>query len=255
MNSIFSLILTKLQTKLAIDVPEIRYINMDLGQLDFYDQRPPVSFPALLADFETPYIPRQQQRQWGTITMKLRLAFAPYSSTDNLVPDAVKTKGLTYFEIENNLYRSIQDWNADGLLNVQAFERSSAVSEKRPDPFRVRQVNFIGQYEDNGELIPGDESGGSITSPRKELFDWWQTVPGQNYLAVGSVASQEKGYTLTADDDVVLITREGKVYDIVTTDPVDRQARFNTDLLRIEFDPTLPFNANETIFLQFKRIV
>jgi hypothetical protein len=86
-----------------------------------------------------------------------------------------------------------------------------------------------------------------------ELTDWWTTVEGQSFVDVGAVTSSEHGYLLTADDEVKIIGRDGKVYDIVTLTPVDRQARFVTSTLHIEFDPDLIFNAGETVMVVFKR--
>jgi hypothetical protein len=152
MDAVFANIFLRLQEEVAVDVPEIFHVNLDLGQLEFYpeDGRPPVQMPCLLVDFETPFIPRQKGAQWGDITMKLRLAFDPLSDTSNLAPDEVKVQGLQYFEIENKLYTKLQFWDAGGLVTIKPFERTFAVTEKRPDPFRVRAINFNGQYEDLG---------------------------------------------------------------------------------------------------------
>lgn len=89
------------------------------------------------------------------------------------------------------------------------------------------------------------------------LSDWWETVPGNDFVDVDGVASIVHGYTLTADDIVLEIDREGTEYNIVTGTPANRQARFNTSNLRVEFipNPALPFVSGETIFVLFKRPV
>jgi hypothetical protein len=256
MESIFALIFHKLKTKLATDVPEINHINLDIGQIDFYQQRPPVSFPSLLVDFSSRYLPRQINEQWNDITMILRLSFDTYSDTSNLAPDEIETQGLAYLEIEHKLYQSLQFWNANGLVKVKPFERVTANAEKRPDPFRTRQLSFNGQYEEGATLIEDDSDDTSnTTTTTTELTDWWATVEGESFVDVGAVTSSQNGYLLTADDDVKIIGRDGKVYDIVTLSPVGRQARFNHSSLHIEFDPDLIFNAGETVMLVFVRTV
>jgi hypothetical protein len=256
MESIFALVFNRLKTKLATDVPEINHINLDIGQIDFYRERPPVSFPCLLVDFSSRYLPRQINEQWNDITMILRLCFDPYSDTSNLAPTETETQGLAYFEIEHKIYQSLQFWNVNGLVKVKPFERVTANAEKRPDPFRTRQMTFNGQYEEGATLIEDDSDDTSNeTTTITELTDWWTTVEGQSFVDVGTVTSSEHGYLLTADDEVKIIGRDGKVYDIVTLTPVDRQARFVTSTLHIEFDPDLVFNAGETVMLVFVRTV
>lgn len=95
------------------------------------------------------------------------------------------------------------------------------------------------------------------TSPQEyeELSDWWDTVPGQAYVQVSSVASGEHGYTLTDDDVILEIDRSGTQHDEVTGTPGNRQAKYNPTTNRIEVDPSNPFNADETIFVLFKRPV
>jgi len=83
--------------------------------------------------------------------------------------------------------------------------------------------------------------------------DWWTTTPSNTYVPVGSQTSAVYGFLLTAADDVIEIDREGGQVDEVLGTPVNRQATFNTSLLRVEVDPTNPFNTGDTIFILFKR--
>lgn len=84
------------------------------------------------------------------------------------------------------------------------------------------------------------------------LDDWWLSVDGLDYLDVAT-PSNEKGYTLTADDVILLVTRTGRQFDEVTGTPGNRQYKFNTGTLQIEFAPANPFNAGETVYVLFLR--
>jgi hypothetical protein len=149
MDSFFAQVLVKLQDRIKEFVPEIRYIDQDLGQLEWYQDRPAVSFPCVLIDFNnTTYDQMQLDQQWGNASFTLRLGFPQYSSSNNLVPDTVKEKALQYYEIENRLYKAVQGYDADGLM--QPCTRVNAASERREeDNFRVRVLTFTTTFQDD----------------------------------------------------------------------------------------------------------
>lgn len=142
LSSWFAQVLVKLQERIKLMVPEIRYTDQDLGQLEWYEIRPAVSFPCVLIDFNnTVYDQMQLDQQEGNASFTLRLAFPQYSSSNSLAPDDVKEKALKYYEIENRLYKAIQGYDADGLM--QPATRTNAASERREeDSFRVRVLTF-----------------------------------------------------------------------------------------------------------------
>lgn len=105
----------------------------------------------------------------------------------------------------------------------------------------------------SGAITPTVTFDPPVVPEFNELSDWWETVPGQNYVDVGTVPSGRYGYTLTEDDITLELDREGVQHDEVTGTPVNRQLRFNTTTVRVETDPANPFNAGETIFVLFKR--
>lgn len=154
MESVFNRLLIAIKNKIFTDLPDspeepgIRYINQDLGQLDFYVQRPPVSWPCVLIDFtDTTYEQKQFKAQWGQMNITLRMGFDQWSDSSNLAPQEVEEKALRYFELENKLYKALQDWDADGLLMVK-MRRIGALSEQREDKYRVRRLSFRAMYED-----------------------------------------------------------------------------------------------------------
>lgn len=149
LESWFSQVLVKLQERIKEKVPEIRYIDQDLGQLEWYEIRPAVSFPCVLIDFNnTAYDQMQLDQQQGNASFTLRLAFPQYSSSNSLTPDSVKEKALKYYEIENRLYKAIQGYDADGLM--QPCTRTNTASERREeDNFRVRVMTFTTIFFDD----------------------------------------------------------------------------------------------------------
>lgn len=156
MNSIFNRLLINMQTKLTTEVPDvpdgargIRYIDQDLGQLDFYETTPNVSFPCVLVDFGQTVYQERHGSQFAKMTITLRLGFNPYSNSSNLTPAEYREKALEYYEIEDKIFKSLQDWDGGSLLMLSMI-RKEAATEKRQDIMRVRTLTFEATYEDQG---------------------------------------------------------------------------------------------------------
>lgn len=147
--SLYAQLLLALYDRIAAEVPEIRYMDQDFGQLEILDElgRPPVSWPCLLFDFTgTNYDQLLQQVQTGNLQLQVRLGFAPYSASNSLAPTDVKKKALQYYELENKVYVALQGWDAGGLC--QPFTRTADGTERREDTYRVRVLTFSSQFED-----------------------------------------------------------------------------------------------------------
>lgn len=148
MESLYAQLYEALQEQIKSEVPEIRYIDVDLGQLDYYETRPGVSWPCVMIDFIMGQWSNESGGvQWGDFTVNIRLGFAPFSSANSLAPDVVQEKALQYFEVEWKLYKALQGFDADGL--IQPMTRVSDGTEKREDPFRVRNMAFATSAEDH----------------------------------------------------------------------------------------------------------
>ena len=150
MNSPFANLFLKIQEKIKAEVPEILWIDFDLGQLEAFDgQRPPVEWPCLLIDFPDTVFRQMQGYQDGDVNIVLRLAFDEYESTNAETPTLILQSALDYLEIEQKIYEALQAWDADGLLTNDMI-RQNAQSEKRNDDnFRVRRITFSATFSDN----------------------------------------------------------------------------------------------------------
>lgn len=150
MNSPFANIYLSLMARIKSQVPEIAWIDFDLGQLEAYDgDRPPVEWPCLLIDFASTEFAQMQGYQEGDTPITLRLAFDEYENTNGDTPVPVLEQAMTYLEIEHKIHQALQAWYADGLL-TDALIRLSAGSEKRNDDnLRVRRLVYRGAFSDN----------------------------------------------------------------------------------------------------------
>lgn len=148
----FNLLIERIQAK----VPEIRFIDFDMGQIDFYDyengERPPVSFPALLIDLDngkSDDVSDFEQEVEQDVT--LRLVVDSYTKSSNIVPLTHRAKALSYFDIELKLHKALHNWQPlyQGEPICQTMSRRSFVTERREDPLRVRRIVYTTGYNDN----------------------------------------------------------------------------------------------------------
>jgi hypothetical protein len=142
----FGQLYADLSDHIKAQVPEIRWIDQDLGQLETFEYRPEVSFPAVLIDFAaTSYSEISELAQIGDVTIVLRLAFAPFSQSHQAAPTAVRDKALAYYALEQKLYNAVQGWQTD---YSGPMIRNGADTERRDDTLRVRALTFTTSYED-----------------------------------------------------------------------------------------------------------
>jgi hypothetical protein len=143
---------SKIVLRLATQVPELRYVEQDLGQLDNYDIRPAVAWPCCLLDldefkyFET----ANDRRQFGDGFISLRIGLVRYSESNNLVADNVRMNALRFYKIENKINAALHGWQDDGFSRLL---RRFSGTEKRNDDIRVRVVKYAISYEDSNGLI------------------------------------------------------------------------------------------------------
>lgn len=145
----FSQILLDLYKRISTEVPEINYIDQDLGQLGQTDdnERPPISSPAVLIDFpNSDYSELASGAQLGAIPITFQLAFETFSQTWNKAPEDVIIKGLEYLRIEQKLHACLQKWHLDYF---SPLIRTNVKSQNNNDVgLRVRQLTYTTSYED-----------------------------------------------------------------------------------------------------------
>lgn len=156
----FAAIYDKVVTRFKNKLPEvIRYVEQDLGQLEFYDSRPPVAFPCVLVDFDnfrcTDMSGKSQMVEGDVI---FRLALDTWSSGSSLDSQDVRAYALKYFEIEHRIFQTFHGWAPNfedvrgngkrAQIKCGRLTRSSAATEKREDNIRVREIRFRIEFED-----------------------------------------------------------------------------------------------------------
>lgn len=141
--NLFKSILQRIKEK----VPQIRFIDHDLGQLENYEIRPAVAWPCCLIDIDqlgySDAANNLQQIAEGTVT--LRIGLVKYTDSNNLTPSNVFDNSLQYYEIEQKVFEALHGWAPTGFSKLL---RRVAMTEKRDDDIRVRIVTFAVSFID-----------------------------------------------------------------------------------------------------------
>lgn len=147
MESPFARLFLDLQEQIKTKVPEITYIEQDLGQLGSEDPRKMMSFPGVLIDFpDTGFSNLQGKNQLALPIVSIVLAMDTYSQTYHMAPIEVRELGLAYLELEQKLYMAIANWESD---YCELLNRTSAKGLNRNDVgLRVRELTFTTKFED-----------------------------------------------------------------------------------------------------------
>ena len=146
MNSPFANIFLAFRARIQSQVASITYIDQDLNQLK-PATRPPVSWPCALIDFEDFNFENMgANAQIANGTIVVRLGFAPYSNSSQVTPDPYIEQALGYYDIEWSLHLALQGWSPGS--DYGHLIRTSALTQKRPDSYRVRELRYSLTFED-----------------------------------------------------------------------------------------------------------
>lgn len=144
MKNIYNLLADRLQTK----VPELKWIDFDNGQLDFFEYRANVDFPAVLINLRYPVTNTigTDGVQECLVEVELRAVFNLYDETNIAAPLEVRERALAIYDTLDLIQQALQNWRNDGTCGV--FERKSLTPEKRNDGTKVFSIVYNTTYFD-----------------------------------------------------------------------------------------------------------
>jgi len=177
MDNFFGTLFLDLSTFLKAEVPELRWIDQDFGQLEVFEYRPDVAFPCVLIDFpQAQFSNLSELSQLGDILISVRLGFAPFAQSHHGAPLNVREKALEYYTLEQKVYEKVQGWHNDhcqplNRTNSQTEQRVSASGSQDASGLRVRVLLFTTSFEDHSAAMkytkapkPALEVDGEITT-------------------------------------------------------------------------------------------
>lgn len=140
-------VLQNIQTILG-NIPELKYIDEDWGQLDDYSPNPPTQFPLVLIDIgnlqysdisrDTKKIPINRQMATGTIV--LSIANLKLTNTSFNTPQSQKNAAWSIWDIIEDVHKSLHGISVGG--SAGAMIRTNMRKVKRDDGIQEYEVTY-----------------------------------------------------------------------------------------------------------------
>lgn len=148
MDSILANIFLAVQQRLNTQLTNLKWIDQDLGQLEFYTTRPAVDFPCALIDIDdSDYSNEGENSQIGEGILLVRLGLTAYTSANNLTPTIYKEKAINYYNLEHQVNKALHGWCDSRFFSP--LTRVKATKEKREDNLRVRVLRYTFAFRDS----------------------------------------------------------------------------------------------------------
>ncbi len=140
----------KTSKRLDEKVGDLKWIDLDSGQLDYREYRASIDFPATLIDIAYPSCDDMGHsgRQDCNVTVTIRLVSMVFDETNIAAPEDVREKGLGQFRLIDQIQKALQLWQPDDD-NMDVFRRRSITKEKREDGLTVHRIVYSTSYYDD----------------------------------------------------------------------------------------------------------
>lgn len=137
MKAIFLYIRELLKT-----VPSIAWIDLDKGQLNSYELRPSIDFPAVLLKIEYPSTSKLSgKQQQCNVILTANVVFDFMDDTSNITPDEILEQSLRVYDIADEVHKKLQ-----GAMDVTVIrtplDRASVRDPNRADKIKVLQYVY-----------------------------------------------------------------------------------------------------------------
>lgn len=143
-------ILKAVMDRIRQEIPALRWIDADEGQLDFVENRPPVAFPCCLVEFYYPdtenmagNIPIVQRVEAAIV---LKVAFNDCASFNVNKPIQVQNVAFARLDVLEDTHRALQGFRMENC--VKSFRRKSCRPQKRPDGLKVYEAMYTAEFID-----------------------------------------------------------------------------------------------------------
>lgn len=143
-------ILQNIQNQLS-GIEELKYIDEDWGQLDYYSPNMPVKWPCCLIDIQSgqftnvskDFNKAPKDRQNGSFAIKITLANLKLSHTSLRAPQEQKNKAWKIFELIEKIHQKLHGFSP--AENCSKMLRTSFSRVMRDDG--VQEYNIIYEFE------------------------------------------------------------------------------------------------------------
>jgi uncharacterized repeat protein (TIGR01451 family) len=143
-----------IRDKIKQDLPAVKWIDLDSGQLDNPEQSYPFPFPAIFIDF--PAIDWQdagERMQDGQVQVSFRIAFRIYDETHGSAPDDsydTFTKAMDALHLMTSIHAKLQGFSDGATFN--RLSRITTTTDRREDGLKVFNMVYACEARDKSAM-------------------------------------------------------------------------------------------------------
>lgn len=126
-------------------VQSLQFIDLDKGQLDYYETRPNIAYPAALIDFNVNQTTISENVQRVTGQLIIRAAFDYAGETAANAPDMIIEQALSVFDVIDEIKHALQNYSS---VEIELIEHTTNQRESRSDGLNVRRLGFEIVYDE-----------------------------------------------------------------------------------------------------------
>lgn len=143
-------IMKAVMDRIRQEVPALRWIDADEGQLDFSDSRPPVAFPCCLVELAYPDTDNMAAAhpsvQRIEVSVTLKIGFNDCASFNVNKPVQVQEVAFSRLDLLEEVHKALQGLRLPNC--AKSFRRRSCRPQKRPDGLKVYEAVYSAEFID-----------------------------------------------------------------------------------------------------------
>ncbi|MDE5525252.1 MULTISPECIES: hypothetical protein [Elizabethkingia] len=125
-------------------IPEIKYIDLDSGQLQ--EEKPPLAYPAVLVRINESREDVDNVFQIVTGNIQLLVIDKTFSETNNITPEAVRKKGLGYMALNTKIHSVLQGYQDS---EFRSFTNTSKTDQQLRKGLKTIAQQWTTSWQEN----------------------------------------------------------------------------------------------------------
>lgn len=147
------ILIQDIQNRLSAEVPDLKYIDEDWGQLDDYSPNFPVKWPCALIDIsQVQYSNAGKTAQLGEAAITITIADMKLLNSSSKAPANQKAERATYLQLIKKVHAKLHGWS--GHSHYSKLIRTTFKRFKRDDGVRQHQITYTCRIEDTSTVKP-----------------------------------------------------------------------------------------------------
>ncbi len=135
-------------TRIKADIPAIKYVDEDWGQLDNYSPNPPVQFPAAIIDcINATYTNEGKLVQLGDVQIRIRIADQKLTNSSGRAPATQRTNAFAIYDLLADIHSKLHGWPTNKPYT--RLIRQSLKRTVRNDGMRVHELVYTCRIVDD----------------------------------------------------------------------------------------------------------